>query len=61
MKERVLVPMVRRNRLLFNRVSFYLAKQSRDVIGGLIKDKVELSISLIHLVSFQQTETGSSQ
>lgn len=42
-------------------MSIYLAKQSRDVIGGLIKNKVELSISLIHLVSFQQTETGSSQ
>lgn len=39
----------------------YLAKQSRDVVGGLIEDKVELSIGLVHLVSFQQAETGSSQ
>lgn len=38
-----------------------LAKQSRDVVGGLIEDKVELSIGLVHLVSFQQAETGSSQ
>lgn len=39
----------------------YLAKQSRDVVGGLIEDEVELGIGLVHLVSFQQTETGSSQ
>lgn len=39
----------------------YLAKQSRDVVGGLIEDKVELSVRLVHLVSFQEAETGSSQ
>lgn len=38
-----------------------LTKQGWDIVGGLIEDEVELSISLIHLVSFQQTETGSSQ
>ena len=38
-----------------------LAEQSRDVVGGLIEDKVELGIGLVHLVSFQQAETGSSQ
>lgn len=36
-------------------------EQSRDVVGGLVEDKVELSISLVHLVSFQQAETSSSQ
>lgn len=36
-------------------------EQSGDVVGGLVEDKVELSISLVHLVSFQQAETSSSQ
>lgn len=47
----------------FNPTLFHVhvTKQSRDVIGGLVEDKVELSISLVHLVSFQQAETGSSQ
>lgn len=39
----------------------HLAEQSGDIVGGLIEDKMELSISLVHLVSFQQAETGSSQ
>lgn len=39
----------------------YLTKQSRDVVGGLVEDEVELSVGLVHLVSFQQAETGSSQ
>lgn len=38
-----------------------VTKQSRDVISGLVEDKVELSIGLVHFVSFQQAETGSSQ
>lgn len=46
-----------------SRSLFYiqLTKQCRDVICGLIKNKVELSICLVHLVSFQQAETSSSQ
>lgn len=40
---------------------YFLTKQCRDVIGGLIEYEVELSVSLVHLVSFQQTETGSAQ
>lgn len=40
---------------------YCLTKQCRDVIGGLIEYKVELSISLVHLISFQKTETGSTQ
>lgn len=48
-------------RIDFCLIYIRLAKQSRDVIGGLIEDEVELSIGLVHLVSFQQAETGSSQ
>lgn len=41
--------------------TYFLTKQCRDVIGGLIEYEVELSVSLVHFVSFQQTETGSAQ
>lgn len=40
---------------------YFPTKQCWDVIGGLIEYEVELSVSLVHLISFQQTETGSAQ
>lgn len=36
-------------------------QQSRDVVCWLVKNKLELSICLIHLISFQETEASSSQ
>ena len=36
-------------------------QQSRYVVGRLVQDKVELSIGLVHFISFQKTEASSSQ
>lgn len=38
-----------------------LTQQSRDVVSGLVQDEVELGICLVHFISFQKAETGSSQ
>lgn len=41
--------------------ALFPTKQCWDVIGGLVEHEVELSVSLVHLISLQQTETGSAQ
>lgn len=36
-------------------------KKGRNIIWRLVKHKMELCISLVHLITFKQTKTGSSQ
>lgn len=36
-------------------------QECRDVVCRLVKNKLELSVCLIHLISFQETKASSSQ